>query len=128
MIRAALQEVMMEHCSVFRTQSGLEHAQARIRELKERYREIGITYGGRAFNLELIEALECENLLELSATMVASALHRQESRGAHYRDDFPARDDARFLTHTLIFREGDGTRIETTPVSITRFQPVARTY
>jgi succinate dehydrogenase / fumarate reductase flavoprotein subunit len=78
--------------------------------------------------MELLEAVECGHLLDLASVVVESALSRRESRGAHYREDFPDRDDGDCLKHTLAFREGEATRIETKPVRITRFQPVERKY
>jgi succinate dehydrogenase / fumarate reductase, flavoprotein subunit len=78
--------------------------------------------------MELMEAIECEHLLNLAAVTIESALFRKESRGAHYREDFPQRDDQNFLCHTLAFGEAQGMRIETKPVRITRFEPVARNY
>ena len=78
--------------------------------------------------MELVEALECEHLLRLAAVTLESALFRRESRGAHFREDYPERDDQNFLCHTLVFKEKEGMRIEKKPVRITRFEPVARTY
>jgi succinate dehydrogenase / fumarate reductase flavoprotein subunit len=78
--------------------------------------------------MELVEALECEHLLRLAAITLESALFRRESRGAHFREDYPDRDDQNFLCHTLVFKEKEVMRIEKKPVRITRFEPVARTY
>ncbi len=127
-IRAELQQVMTDHCSVFRDEAGLRKAGAHIEALRGRLGHLGMAARGRAFNLELAEALECEHLLSLAAVVVESALSRTESRGAHYREDFPSRDDERFLTHTLAFGHEDGVRIEARPVTVTRFQPTARAY
>jgi succinate dehydrogenase / fumarate reductase flavoprotein subunit len=127
-IRHELQQVMMDRCSVFRDENGLEMTKATIRELQTRYREIGLSVRGRRFNSELTEAMECEHLLTLAAIIVESALSRRESRGAHCREDYPERDDTHFLVHTLALKDGQGIRIETKPVTITRFQPVPRTY
>jgi succinate dehydrogenase / fumarate reductase flavoprotein subunit len=127
-IRKELQDIMMEHCSVFRTREGLETANAKITELKERFREIGLTVKEKHYNMELIEALECEHLLNISGVIVESALNRKESRGAHYREDYPARNDADYLSHTVAFQDKQGVRIETKPVSITRFEPIERKY
>ncbi|MBE0618078.1 MAG: succinate dehydrogenase/fumarate reductase flavoprotein subunit, partial [Proteobacteria bacterium] len=115
-------------CSVFRTAEGLSSARDELRNLWERYGRIGLSYRGRRFNMELQEALELENLLDLAEVMVAGALFREESRGAHYREDFPDRNDGRFLAHTLAHRGEDGVRIETKPVTLTRFEPKARNY
>mgnify|MGYP005831696895 CR=1 FL=1 len=128
MIREELQRTMMDHCSVFRDQAGLEKARGKVAELKARFKEVGISVRDRCFNMELVEALELGHLLDLAQVVVESALSRKESRGAHYREDYPWRDDQGFLVHTLAFQEGDRVRIGTKPVSITRFQPVERTY
>ncbi|MGQ9655325.1 MAG: FAD-binding protein, partial [Thermodesulfobacteriota bacterium] len=128
MIREELQRTMRDHCSVFRDQAGLEKARGKVAGLKERFKEVGISVRDRCFNMELVEALELGHLLDLAQVVVESALSRKESRGAHYREDYPRRDDQGFLVHTLAFQEGDRVRIGTKPVSITRFQPVERTY
>ena len=83
---------------------------------------------GSAFNMDLIEAIELESLLGLGETLLLSALNRQESRGAHFREDFPERDDKNWLKHTLIRKTEQGAEIFYKPVSITRFEPKARTY
>ncbi|MBM3300457.1 MAG: FAD-binding protein, partial [Deltaproteobacteria bacterium] len=127
-IRGEMQELMSLYCSVFRTESDLQKALTRIRGLKERYESLSIDYTGPAFNNDLLEALELESLLGLAETIVASALARTESRGAHFREDYPERDDTNWLKHTLIERANEGYRILYKPVSITRFEPKARTY
>ena len=118
----------MDHCSVFRDQAGLKKARDKISELQQRLTDCGITVRERRYNMELMEALECEHLLNLAAVIIESALFRKESRGAHYREDYSQRNDNNFLCHTLAFGETQGMRIETKPVRITRFQPVARNY
>lgn len=127
-IRRALQQTMMEHCSVFRDAAGLDSALQTIRSLQERYREISIDNKGTRFNSDLLEALELECLLGLAEAVVVSAQARLESRGSHYREDFPERNDEEFLRHTLICRAADGPRVSYKPVTITRFEPKPRTY
>ncbi len=127
-IRNELQELMMEQCSVFRDAAGLEKARRKIQELQQRFGAIGLSFREPRYNMELVEALECEHLLSLAAVIAESALLRRESRGAHFREDYPERDDRNFLCHTLAFKEKEGMRIEKKPVRITRFKPVARTY
>lgn len=127
-IRAKLQNLLMDNCSVFRDQKGLEAALEEIQELKERMGRVGLQVGGGAFDMELVEALELENMLVLAGVLVQSALERKESRGAHFREDFPQRDDARFLKHTLAFSQGQGVRIEWKPVNLKRFAPKERSY
>jgi len=128
-IRDELQTVMMEDASVFRTEASLRHAWDVLRGLRERYCRSGIQDKGQVFNLDLVEALELGFLLDCAEALVASALFRTESRGAHYREDYPRRDDANWLKHTLAFRQDDGTiRLDTKPVVITRFMPQERKY
>ncbi len=127
-LREEMQNIMMNRCSVFRQQEGLENARDNIIQLMQRYSNIGISNKSRIFNMELIEAIECGHLLHLAFVIVESALFRKESRGAHYREDYPTRDDNNFLCHTLAFNESDGIRIAAKPVRITRYQPVERTY
>jgi succinate dehydrogenase/fumarate reductase flavoprotein subunit len=97
-----------------------------IRGLRERYREVGVSSEGRRFNLEVLEELELGNLLDLAQVMVESALFREESRGAHYREDFPERDDENFLAHNFAYRDGEEVRIEKKPVAPGRFEPKKR--
>jgi succinate dehydrogenase / fumarate reductase flavoprotein subunit len=99
-----------------------------IQDLKGRYREIGVVDRGKAFNYELMEAIELGHQLNLSEVILYSALHRRESRGAHYREDFPSRADRYFLKHTLVFQTPRGPEVRYKPVKITRFQPEARVY
>ena len=115
-------------CSVFRTGPGLSEALATVRRLQERYAEVAIQNRGTRFNTDLLEALELEALLTLAETMAASALAREESRGAHSREDFPERNDQDWLQHTLVQVGEKGPRIFYKPVSITRFQPQPRVY
>jgi succinate dehydrogenase / fumarate reductase flavoprotein subunit len=89
---------------------------------------VGVSDKGREFNTELLEALELENLLDLAECTVASALARQESRGAHAREDFPKRDDARFLSHTFAAKKDRGVALTYKPVVVTKFQPQERKY
>ena len=128
-IRTELQQTMMDHCSVYRTDEKLQKAQADVAALKERYKTAGIQDRGLRFNTDLVEALELESLLSLAETILVSARARTESRGAHFREDFPDRNDQDWLQHTLVTRDEDGLlRLSHKPVSITRFQPKARTY
>jgi succinate dehydrogenase / fumarate reductase flavoprotein subunit len=119
---------MTDNCSVFREETGLIKVKEKIKELKERYSHIAITGKDKIFNMELMEAVECEHLINLAAITVESALYRKESRGAHYREDYPERDDKNYLSHTLAFKDGDSIKIETKPVKITKFEPKARSY
>ena len=127
-IRQSLQEVMMAGCSVFRHEQGLKKTLETVRELEQRARNISIDNLGNRFNTDLIDALELQNMLPLAEAIVASALNRTESRGAHSREDFPDRDDEHWLKHTLVQRTDSGLSITGKPVTITRFQPKPRAY
>ena len=127
-LRKKMQSVMMDFGSVFRDEDGLKKGMEEIQTLKERYRDIGILNKGKAFNYELMEAIELSHQLNLAEVILLSALHRRESRGAHYREDFPSRADRYFLKHTLVFQTPKGPEVRYKPVKITRFQPEARVY
>ncbi|MGA2682088.1 MAG: succinate dehydrogenase flavoprotein subunit [Candidatus Bathyarchaeia archaeon] len=127
-IRQEMEKVMTLLCSVFRDQAGLEQALRIIHTLQGRMANLGLSYRGRRFNYELEGALELENMLKLSEVIVYSALNREESRGAHYRNDFPDRNDEAWLKHTLVFHTAKGLEARYKPVVVTRFEPKARTY
>ncbi|MBI3011324.1 MAG: succinate dehydrogenase flavoprotein subunit [Candidatus Omnitrophica bacterium] len=127
-IRAELQQVMMDHASVYREERGLKEALAAIAALRSRYRRVDVSDKSMRFNTELEEALELGYLLDLSWVTVVAALERRESRGAHSREDFPTRDDAHWLKHSLAFASNGTIRFDSKPVSITRFQPQERKY
>jgi len=127
-LRGRMQTVMMEYGSVFRNEEGLKKGIGEIRSLKERYQEIGISFKGKKFNYELMEAVELGHQLNLSEVILVSALHRRESRGAHWREDFPQRADRYYLKHTLVVPTPKGPEVRYKPVKITKFQPEARVY
>jgi fumarate reductase flavoprotein subunit len=127
-IRRDLQAAMERGVGVFRTEESLQRAVEEVAGLRERYQDLVLDDHDRAFNTELITALELDNMLDVAATIVRSALDRQESRGSHTRRDYPERDDARFLKHSLAFATDDGPRIEYSDVSITRWPPAERKY
>src|SRR5690606_29060479 len=106
-VRDELQETMMSDCGVFRTAEGLARARAKLAELKMRYGQLGIQDKGSVFNSNLLEVLELGNLLDIAEATVVAAETRAESRGAHYREDFPNRDDERFNKHSLCYLGDD---------------------
>ncbi|MGP3985498.1 succinate dehydrogenase flavoprotein subunit [Streptomyces sp. 3N207] len=132
-IRKALQECMDKNVMVFRTEQTLKEAVEEIGALRKRFRDISVQDKGKRFNTDLLEALELGNLLDLAEVTAVSALARKESRGGHYREDFPNRDDVNFMRHTMAYREvgDDGTesiRLDYKPVVQTRYQPMERKY
>jgi succinate dehydrogenase / fumarate reductase, flavoprotein subunit len=126
--REKMQELMTEACSVFRSGDGLAKALEAIGELKETYENIAIDDPGLRFNTDLLEALELGSLLHLAEAILVSAKAREESRGAHFREDFPERDDEKWLKHTLVQKTEKGPRLFYKPVRITRFEPKPRVY
>ncbi|MCZ7433142.1 succinate dehydrogenase flavoprotein subunit [Streptomyces sp. WMMC1477] len=132
-IRKALQETMDKNVMVFRTEQTLKEAVDDIAALRERYKNVSVQDKGKRFNTDLLEAIELGNLLELAQVTAVSALARKESRGGHYREDYPNRDDVNFMRHTMAYREvgDDGTesiRLDYKPVVTTRYQPMERKY
>jgi succinate dehydrogenase / fumarate reductase, flavoprotein subunit len=127
-IRRRMQSLMMDYGSVFRNGEGLKKGIEGIRSLKERYKGIEVRNKGKRFNFELTEAIELGHQLDLAEVILLSAFHRRESRGAHFREDFPQRADRYYLKHTLVFQTPKGPEVRYKPVKITRFQPEARVY
>ncbi|GAA4514335.1 succinate dehydrogenase flavoprotein subunit [Brevibacterium yomogidense] len=134
-IRRDLQETMDANVQVFRTDDTMREALDIIEGLRERYKNIGIQDRGKRFNLDLLEAVELGFLLEIAEVVTVAAIHRKESRGGHFREDFPDRDDENFMQHTMTYKDADseaegipGMRLEWKPVVITRYQPMERKY
>jgi len=128
-VRLDMQRTMEESAGIYRSGADLARGAVRLRELQERGRRLHIDDDSRTFNTERVSALELSFMLDVAETIVNSALRREESRGAHQRVDFPARDDQRYLTHSLAERQADGScRIGYLPVTITRWPPAERVY
>jgi fumarate reductase flavoprotein subunit len=114
---------------IYRSGAALSEAAGKLRQLQERFRDVALHDRSRTFNTELTAALELSFMLDVAETIVQSALSREESRGAHQRTDFPARNDQRYLAHSLAFRNADGScRTDFLPVTITRWPPGERVY
>ena len=99
-----------------------------VEELRERFKSVVVTDKGRTFNQSLIHTIETGYLLDLAATMVAGAVERTESRGAHSRTDFPERDDENWMKHTLSYLEDDQIRLDYSEVTVTKYEPQVRSY
>jgi len=153
-LRKALQETMDRNAQVFRTGESLTEALDDIRALQKRYRNVSVQDKGRMFNTDLLEAIELGFLLDVAEVTVVAALNRKESRGGHFREDFPKRDDANYMKHTMIYRrpltqEGEAAEVfdgsdeyfshsekfddyqvvlGSKPVTVTRYQPMERKY
>jgi fumarate reductase flavoprotein subunit len=128
-IRSEMQHAMETGAGIYRTRDSLQAALDKIAELRDRYKKIAINDHTRSFNTQLTSALELSYMLDVAESVMLSALHREESRGAHQRRDFPKRDDTRFLAHSLVYHNPDGSaRVELLPVTITRWPPGERVY
>ena len=132
-IRSALQQTMDDHASVYRTDTTLKQAEVDIAELKRRYLSVTVQDKGRRYNTDLLEAVELGFLLDLAEVVVVSARARKESRGGHFREDHPTRDDVNFMRHTMAYRHVDAEgnsqiALDYKPVTVTRYQPMERKY
>lgn len=151
-IRRDLQQTMDTNAQVFRTAESLTQALEDVKALQKRYQAVSVQDKSRTFNTDLLEAVELGFLLDIAETVVVGALNRNESRGGHFREDFPKRDDAGYMRHTLAYRrplsvdpaETDGDQegsfhrvtpfddyqlvLGSKPVTVTRYQPMERKY
>jgi fumarate reductase flavoprotein subunit len=128
-IKEEMQKTMEKSAGIYRTHNSLAEAEVSLRKLQERYQDIAISDHSRTFNTELTAALELSFMLDVAEAIVQCALNRTESRGSHQRTDFPERNDEKFLAHSLVFRNEDGSaRVDYLPVNITRWPPAERVY
>jgi succinate dehydrogenase / fumarate reductase flavoprotein subunit len=138
-IRKELQDTMDANMQVFRTKESLDKVLKDIASFEERYKNVAVQDKGKRFNLDLLEAVELGFLLDMAKVMTVGALHREESRGGHYREDFPDRDDEKFMKHSMAYKDSSvtaessveavaGIRLETKPVVFTRYEPMERKY
>ncbi len=127
-IRTAMKAVMMDRVGIYRDGAGLNEAVTQLRQLREDADDVGVGDTNRAYNTALLELLELQNLLDLAIVTAASAEHRRESRGAHSREDFPARDDGAYLNHTLAWLDREAVRFGKKSVDTSIWKPKPREY
>ncbi len=127
-IAKEMKSVMMDHVSVFRTEEGMQQALEKVLELRERLKHVQVGDRGKIFNTDLLTTWELGNLLDLALVTTVSALARQESRGAHAREDFPKRDDVNWMKHSLAWLKGDQVELRYKPVVKTKYEPKERVY
>ncbi len=127
-IRQEFQDAMTDYCGVFRNEELMTQGLERIEQIQNNYSQIYLDDKGTCWNTELIEALELRSLMVVGKMILTSALNRQESRGAHCREDFTERDDEKYLQHTMAYYSAAGIDIQYRPVAITMFEPKERKY
>ncbi len=127
-IRKDLQESMEENAKIFRTKETLEKQTEILEELRDRYENVTIFDKSKVHNSELVEAIELDYLLDMSEATVASALARNESRGAHSRQDFPDRDDTNFMKHSFAFKKDNTANLKYKDVELGKYEPMERKY
>ncbi|HEY9726441.1 MAG TPA: succinate dehydrogenase/fumarate reductase flavoprotein subunit [Chroococcales cyanobacterium] len=127
-LRQAFQDCMTQYCGVFRTEELMRQGIQELSKLQEQYQQIYLDDKGNQWNTELIEALELRSLMVVGQIILTSALNRQESRGAHSREDYPERDDSNFLKHTLAYYSPAGIDLQYKPVNLSLFEPQERKY
>jgi succinate dehydrogenase / fumarate reductase flavoprotein subunit len=123
-----MKKVMFADVGIYRNEKDMQSALEKVRELKNRFKDITVSDTGKIFNTELLNAWEFGNLLDIAEVVALSALNRKESRGGHSREDFPDRDDKNWLKHSLVWKKKDKLEIGYKPVVITKHQPKARVY
>ena len=127
-LRKELQDTMDLNAQVYRTEESLAEALKKIAELRKRYEHVQVQDKGQRFNTDLLEAIELGFLLDLAEVLVVTAKERKESRGGHFREDYPNRDDKKFMVHSMAYKNGSKIKIDWKPVTVTNYQPMERKY
>ncbi len=127
-VRQAFQDCMTQYCGVFRTEELMREGLLKLEELQQQYSQIYLDDKGDCWNTEIVEAMEMRSLMLVGRIILESAANRRESRGAHFREDYPERDDPNFLKHTMAYYSPAGIDIQYRHVAITMFQPQERKY
>ena len=127
-LRKELQDSMDKNAQVYRTAESLQESLDLIADLRKRYQNISIQDQGQRFNTDLLEAVELGFLLDLAEVLAYTAFERKESRGGHFREDFPERDDKKFMLHSMAYKNGDKIKLGWKPVTVTNYQPMERKY
>ena len=127
-LRRELNLTMESGCGVFREEDSMRATLDTVVQLKGRYADLGLQDGSKVFNTELLQALELGNMIDVAEAVAVSAVQRKESRGAHTRTDFPARNDAELLKHSVVKFSADGPTVDYKPVTLTRWEPEERKY
>jgi len=127
-IATEMKKVMFDDVGIYRNQKGMKAALEKVKELQERFKDVRVTDTGKIFNTELLNAWELGSMLEIAEVVATCALNRKESRGGHSREDYPERDDKKWMKHTLAWQKGGKVKIGYKPVVITKYQPKKRVY
>ncbi len=127
-LRREMQEVMFDHVGVFRTEEGMQQAVEKIKELKSRFGHVRVDDTGKVFNTDTLEAWELGCMLDIAEITAVSAVERKESRGAHAREDYPEREDKKWMKHTMSFLDPSGVSLRYKSVTITKYKPMKRVY
>ncbi len=127
-LRIEMESVMMENIGIYRTGEAMQKAIKKLIDLRSGYSDVGVQDRQKHYNTDLLDLIELGNMLDLALITASSAENRKESRGAHFREDFPDRDDTDWLKHTLAWLENSKVRLDYKPVDITKWKPKPRTY
>ena len=127
-LRKELQDTMDKNAQVYRTEESLDEALAVIADLRKRYEHIQVQDKGSRFNTDLLEAIELGFLFDLAEVLVVTSKERRESRGGHFREDYPTRNDDKFMVHSMAYKKGSKIKIDWKPVVITNYPPMERKY